>query len=569
MATTSPLTNMQAEEEEAAAPEAAAPRAPVRDLVQEQLAKYAENRKTLDAQIDKLKSSLEQRTALPFDPMLMRIAAAAGQPTKTGSMYEGIGNIAGATLDEARKEQDRRSEIEKAKYELALKQYEMQNAGLEQQGFLNFAKSRGMGAQPQGATLIAPPEGASPARSATAGRDQAMTSIAAPPGVERRLTPEDVAELSILSPKFGKIYQDMNASRQKGLVNSEVGIWDSYANNGTGGWLVKYPGAKEVTAPFIGKQTLSHEQWDRVSAAKAELEKKGVPVEQQKRDMYELYVGMGIIGGPSAKAAATGPAGAASKVDIEGNLAAATPEGKDASKIKTTETIKADVGRSATAEDKIQAGADSAQGLKSNAQGIIDLTHNPKTAGAWGLLQKAGDGAAFRGLLVAAKTGFTGPLGLKGQIAAVEDAIRAGSGTQKEKEAALTAATYYAQIELFYTQSLMSKQGSITENERAIVRNIGGGTSDTARVASLKAYMIQNRATFDQIVAKKYYEWKEKNPGKYVADFKNSSLYKDEEARLDKKSKELRLKYFPNDTSAPEQRSSGTGPLEAQLGERS
>jgi len=565
MATTSPLTNMQAEEEETAAPEAAAPRAPVRDLVQEQLAKYAENRKTLDAQIDRLKSSLEQRTALPFDPMLMRIAAAAGQPTKTGSMYEGIGNIAGATLDEARKEQDRRSEIEKAKYELALKQYEMQNAGLEQQGFLNFAKSRGMGGdRSQGATLLGAPTGG-----ATAGRDQAMTSIAAPPGVERRLTPDDVAELTILSPKFGNIYKDMNAARQKGLVNSEVGIWDSYANGGTGGWLVKYPGAKDVTAPFIGKQTLSHDQWDRISAAKAELEKKGVPVEQQKKDMYELYVGMGIIGGPSAKSDTTGPAGAASKVDIEGNLAAATPEGRDASKIKTTETIKADVGRSATAEDKIQAGADSAQGLKSNAQGIIYLTHNPNTAGAWGLLQKAGDGAALRGLLVAAKTGFTGPLGLKGQIAAVEDAIRAGSGTQKEKEAALTAATYYAQIELFYTQSLMSKQGSITENERAIVRNIGGGTSDTARVASLKAYMIQNRATFDQIVAKKYYEWKEKNPGKYVADFKNSSLYRDEEVRLDKKSKELRLKYFPNDTSAPEQRSSGTGPLEAQLGERS
>jgi len=558
MATNSPLTNMQAEEEEAAAPEAAAPKAPVRDLVQEQLAKYAENRKTLDAQIDKLKSSLEQRTALPFDPMLMRIAAAAGQPTKTGSMYEGIGNIAGASLDEARKEQDRRSEIEKAKYELALKQYEMQNAGLEQQGFLNFAKSRGMGGErPQGPTLLGAP----------AGRDQAMTSIAAPPGVERRLTPEDVAELSILSPKFGKIYQDMNAARQKGLVNSEVGIWDSYANNGTGGWLVKYPGAKDVTAPFIGKQTLSHDQWDRISAAKAELEKKGVPVEQQKKDMYELYVDMGIIGGPSAKTSASGAT--APKVDVEGTLAAATPEGKDAAKIKTTETIKADVGRSALSEDKIQAGADSAMGLKTNAQGIIDLTHNPKTAGAWGLLQKAGDGAALRGLLVAAKTGFSGPLGLKGQIAAVEDAIRAGSGTQKEKEAALAAASYYAQIELFYTQSLMSKQGSITENERAIVRNIGGGTSDTARVASLKAYMIQNRATFDQIVAKKYYEWKEKNPGKYVADFKNSNIYREEEARLDKKSKELRLKYFPSDTSAPEQRSSGTGPLEAQLGERS
>ena len=81
-------------------------------------------RETLDSQIEKMRASLDSRMGLPFDPVLMRVAAGFAKPTKTGSFGESLGYAATAAADEAEKEFARSQQMEKLKFELAQKQYD-------------------------------------------------------------------------------------------------------------------------------------------------------------------------------------------------------------------------------------------------------------------------------------------------------------------------------------------------------------------------------------------------------------------------------------------------------------
>lgn len=550
----SPLTNLQAEDEEAAAPEAAAPKAPVRDLVQEQLAKYAQNRQILDAQIEKLKGSLQERTALPFDPMLMRIAAAAGRPTKTGSLFEGVGNVATDVMDEARKEQDRRAEIEKAKYDLALKQYEMQNQALEQQGFLRFAQSRGMmGAQPEGVTLRGGvPVGGAPAGGEAQGRDQALASVAPPPGVERRLTPEDVAELSILSPKFGKIYQDMNAARQKGLVNSEAGIWDSYANNGAGGWLIKYPGAKESTAPFIGKQTFSNDQWEKIYREKSRLDGLNMPVEQQKQMMYDFYVKEGLL--ESKLSPTTGKSVAITPTEK------AEQEKFTAADIETLTKEKAEAAKGYTAR------AEAAPTMRQLGSQNLELIKNPATRELIDKINSSGDFKARFAELVS--QGLTTPGGI---IAApgYKEFLRLLDAKPEQISAFQQLAANSAQVAAMASREYLAGQGSVTENERRMIELIGPSVyTNTPMNLAFKSQVMVARAKFNETQEQLYNKWRRDpaNQRKYASEFKESPEWTKLRDDYDRWFSQTSKNYYPN-ANLPSfgGSSSGTGSLEDRV----
>jgi hypothetical protein len=76
-------------------------------------------------------------------------------------------------------------------------------------------------------------------------------------------------------------------------------------------------------------------------------------------------------------------------------------------------------------------------------------------------------------------------------------------------------------------------------------------------------------AEFDRDVAADYRVWAQKNPNKYVDDFKDSREYKDAYNHYAKVTNDLAKKYFPGFKGAPDTSRRGSqgsaGPLESQL----
>jgi hypothetical protein len=89
------------------------------------------------------------------------------------------------------------------------------------------------------------------------------------------------------------------------------------------------------------------------------------------------------------------------------------------------------------------------------------------------------------------------------------------------------AASALAEIELTFTRDFMNKQGQITEGERAIVRAIPGGLSDSPKFLELKAKLIRERAQFDMDVNLAFEEYVKAKPTGNATDFTRSTLYRD------------------------------------------
>ena len=103
----------------------------------------------------KLLESLDSRRNMPFNPMLMKLAAGMLQPTKTGSFGESLGYAAEGMSEQAEKEFKQRQEDAKLRFELEGKMAEQrrQAAGMDVTSQLLMGRPQGV---PQGAP-VAPP----------------------------------------------------------------------------------------------------------------------------------------------------------------------------------------------------------------------------------------------------------------------------------------------------------------------------------------------------------------------------------------------------------------------------
>jgi hypothetical protein len=136
------------------------------------------------AQMDKLIRALDARRNMPFDPMLMRVAGALLQPTKTGSAGESIGYAASAAADEAEKQALRGVDIAKMEFELGEKMRQQQQ-GVDA---LQLAMAYEQGTLPPGtpnlgappAPAAAQPAGALPQAEPQADRSGEIAMGAAP-----------------------------------------------------------------------------------------------------------------------------------------------------------------------------------------------------------------------------------------------------------------------------------------------------------------------------------------------------------------------------------------------------
>jgi hypothetical protein len=137
-------------------------------------------------------------------------------------------------------------------------------------------------------------------------------------------------------------------------------------------------------------------------------------------------------------------------------------------------------------------------------------------------------------------------------------------------DAAMNVLRNSTMLNLQDTISLMPKQGQITEGERALIANLNPNVwEDTRKSALAKSQYVKAMAEFDRDIATDYREWAQKNPNKYMDDFKDSKEYKEAYNHYTKVTNDLAKKYFPGFKSAPDtsrRRSQGNaGTLESQI----
>ena len=134
--------------------EEAAPAEDQSALTQAYLNTTLQRKNEAKAQMEKLIRALDARRNMPFDPMLMRVAGALLQPTKTGSAGESFGYAASAAADEAEKQALRGVDIAKMEFELGEKMRQQQQ-GVDA---LQLAMAYEQGTLPPGTpNLGAPP----------------------------------------------------------------------------------------------------------------------------------------------------------------------------------------------------------------------------------------------------------------------------------------------------------------------------------------------------------------------------------------------------------------------------
>jgi hypothetical protein len=522
----------------------------------------------LNSQIEALRSSLDSRMNLPFDPSLMAAASGFLKPTKTGGFGESLGYAAEGYAAEAEKEFARKQQIQKAKLELTEKQ-----AALAQQALLNdYRRSRsGEGTElVTGATGV--PQAAVAQGAASKGTAGAMPSFSG-----RQVTQAMIDRAAQIDPT-GNLAKELQAEAKLNLEAEKVSIDRQKAQQGERRKF-KLPGLEK-----LGEIELDADEQAEYKNVLAEYRKTRDP-----QVMYSYYdskgwmeLGQGAkpnLAGATPPAEAAPSAGAVPSAGARPSAEAApvtrpqfekpkTPAEAEIEKAAKIERDKKSIEADADQRTRLMLSRDTAQERVIASNSIYGIAENKDTGKVFDLFSKP----TVRNAIVAATTGPGGvrtPLGTT-EIAALKPALLRASGNPALVDTAMMVLRNSTMLNLQDTISLMSKQGAITEGERALIANLNPNVwEDSRKSAMAKAQFVKARAEFDRDVAEDYQAWAQKNPNKYVDDFKSSKEYKDSYNHYNKVTGDLAKKYFPGFKGAPDTSRravpSNAGSLESQI----
>jgi len=186
--------------------EDAAPAEDQSALTQAFLNTSLERKREAREQMDKLIRALDARRNMPFDPVMMRVAGALLQPTKTGSFGESLGYATTAAADEMEKQAARNAELAKMEFELGEKMRQQQQ-GVDA---LQLAMAYEQGTLPPGTpNLGAPPVPAETPLAAPSVEPQAdrigQIAMGAAPTTEMPLTAAPAAEMPLAGSRMAEL----------------------------------------------------------------------------------------------------------------------------------------------------------------------------------------------------------------------------------------------------------------------------------------------------------------------------------------------------------------------------
>jgi hypothetical protein len=366
---------------------------------------------------------------------------------------------------------------------------------------------------------------------------QAVSAIKQNPSImdELTMTPQIVAAISSLDPALGKIAESVLNSQLKKI---EI-MQKRYTTNQNGDKIDTFTGETveygtrtvDVNSPFDPDATMKMPSRLVTEYQGLDFNKPQAVNSWLRRNGLGAYaIGAEEAGGARSTESTRGGSGQQGMTKAERDLENKTKEKR--------ESVKIDQDNAAVTS--MRASAEVAQGMKQDARAIYGYASNPKTSNAFGLLSKAGIGEA---ILSAAEEGIrVGPYNIG--VNNLTTRILQARGTQDEVNAALALGRNISQLELGYTRMFLKGEGAITEGERAIVRRIPPGITDSPKTAMLKSEMIMARSTFDEQKNAMYDKWAESNPTGHYSQFKNSPSYKELSKQYDNKIQQLDKKYL-------------------------
>jgi hypothetical protein len=476
----------------------------------------------LNAQIEKLMKSLDDRTISPINEKMLALSEGFLAPTKTGSFAESAGAAAGRYREAASEERKRLTEADKAKldfmiqqYGVSQKDYELQKK-IEGQEFMRDYFGKG---QPTGAIKTAATEATAPTGSPSV---QDLISKGQPAGNVRTITLADIANApEEVRPTLEKLYDN-----QQNAIKVGQGEF----------------GATKTFLPVLNESTdtLTVQQARELDALKNAT--RGMPTDQKEQYFMEWYAENGLIKRP-----AKGAAHPYATEDIE------TPQKKsrrlEIEKATETERGKENVKRQSaditSYNDEAKLGAN----ISISAKQMYDYASDPNLEGMFGLLAKKGlTNAFFTAMKEPVKIGSVS-IG----VGNIEDVIRTAGGTNEQIAAAAAFKKPASEAELAFTRIYLSKQGAITEGERAIVRNIMPNMSDPAKIVRLKSELMIARAQFDQQKADLFNAYVNQNPSATGFDFEHdaNSPYKSLLKSYAQHTAEISNEYMPGAVKDP------------------
>jgi hypothetical protein len=543
-----------------------------------------------ERQMQKLMDALNVRKNMPFDPVLMRVAGALLQPTKTGSFGESLGYATTAAAEEGEKQAMRGIDLAKLEFELGQKKLEQQKAmdalKLRQQFFGGKpAAPTAPAAAPVAAQpLTEVPQASTPAAPAVLpeAAPPAAAPAAAPVGFQRRMPTGMDALLMMESDP--ELYKLLSEEDKRALEEAKLGLQQREVESKER--VTIESGGVKVSVPKIDADRMSNaiEKKDYKTAQRL-YEKYALPFPFVKEgENYrlktpaeaaeEIEVAKGIetkpyfipeVGGTVAmlprdfKAYREAVKENKGEEWVDKNLrrkpvggeptkAEAKPfltEEERVAEQKRRERIAEEKAKSEVkSRDEIISNAKTAMVIEKPATQIFKIASDPVKSKALGLLENPDVFSAVAG--VTADGVQIGPFRMG--IPAVREAVAKVTGDPKEREQILNAlqmlSRNYSEIELNFTRLYLKGEGAVTEGERAIVRQVSGGVGNRRTVALAQTETLLQRAAFDKAVKTELLRWEKANPNKSIDEFTESAGYKKLYSDLERNTDAIYDKYF-------------------------
>jgi len=574
------------------------------EVLQKAMAERQKENVAASERLQTLMNSLDARKNMPFNPMLMRLAAGMLQPTKSGSFGESLGYAAAGMSEQAEKDFRQKQEDAKLRFELENKMAEQrrQAAGMDVTSQLLMGRPQGV---PQGApvssALPAQGEAITPADRLpveppvimSTGKDgQIAPPLPEAPIAEapiqlsqaqpRKIGPQNLQEryaLEMLDPTGAKFFEsEVERERKERKLASEErvpveagGIKTTmskqdhdkllgFIENGNMGAAQKMYNKYGMPFSFVKEG----DSWRPKNAAElaaeterakaeASLDMKDYRIPELGTDFYAMtpgdYADYRRSKKESPEALDKWLSTYRSKPE---DRVVGSEERKAISAGRTTEQQELAKTRAETRKGYFES-AKLADTLSRPAKNIYTLASDPIRSQALGLLEYPTIGDAFLGIVAEGAAVGTFNVG----VPAIREAVAKLQGkTPEEKDKIMDSfqalARNYSELELNFTRMYLKGEGAVTEGERKIVRNVSGGLGNRRNVALAQAETLMQRTEFDKTVKSELMAWEKKNPGKSIEDFQESKQYTSLKNSLENNMDKIYDKYFSDAKSKTE-----------------
>jgi hypothetical protein len=501
------------------------------DTAEDYFTKTLEERRAqsaaLMAQIEKLKSSLDSRKGLPFDPVMMAGAAGFLKPTKTGSFGESLGYAAEGMSSEAEKEFARRQAMAKLELELAEKGLSATTKNLEMEDLLRLS---GMGGKAMAAPRVGAPGAPAGAPAggpaATAGAPSAPAAGGAPaapapagavgqtgaPNQMRLITDADITRAYAISKEYGEKIANIAKMQREDIISTPEGPFSRSQQK----YLEVEPHQTKIIERDFGRFIGPKKVPERLSREYDKIRAEAVAKDDPEIE-FNWFRRQGWLEGNIKP----------TKEEIAAGKAPTTGGGADKPPMtvqerETQEALRKKRGETEIEEEKTQ--ISNIRNNMQNARGLTNIakdmtTYASSNPRAFQLLQ---DTTIKDAIFRAAEKGITTP---GGTIAFPARELETYKLSPQDREALQMFMQKYAELTVNFRKVARAPgEGATTESEGLLFSQLGALPSDTARVIILKSHALELKAEYDKQLFRAWNNYKRQNRDASYGDFLASDV---------------------------------------------